>query len=213
MADGNESSSNEKPSIIWPTGADSPKSRAKELEDEFKDNLRTIAERLTSHERLKRIDVRHVNDAHSALAQSGLSRRRFLERPETMMSIGAFFFGFAWACPDVLTLFFPPDMATPISQGTLAGCIVLGIACFLLGWTSSKLPPPPTDSFRVTVKRTAVVVLLILSAVGITYMATIRFVFDTCPHCAKEGSDIESTEERVEGPPEKSILRDSTETD
>ena len=56
--------------------------KAREIEQHFKDNLREIADCLANHERASSVSVVHVERAFTALANSGLTRRRWIDRPD-----------------------------------------------------------------------------------------------------------------------------------
>ncbi len=54
----------------------------------FKSNLRTVAIRLAKHERAEVVLDRHVDEAHDTLSRLGLSRRKWMDRPELEVSVG-----------------------------------------------------------------------------------------------------------------------------
>jgi len=166
---------------IWPSKAGS---RAKGFEDEFKVNLRKISEGLASHDRSSHVGIKHVDHAFDALSAAGLRNRRFSDRPESLMTAGAFLVGFAWACPDMITLFVSPEKAKSISLGVLIAFFVTGVILWLFGWCRTKLPSPPSsvNTISAKIQRWVVRLLWVAAFLGVAYMGCVRF-FYACPNC------------------------------
>jgi hypothetical protein len=120
---------------------DTSEKRVDELGASFRDNLRQIAEALAREAQSEVIVVKHVDEAHTALAKLGLSRRRWYERSEGFAGVGGALIGLAFATPDVCSVFLNDGTAkNAINVVAVLTFAIVGTALFLYGWLVSRFP-------------------------------------------------------------------------
>lgn len=95
------------------------KSRASQIEREFKDDLRHIADCLASHDRAAAVAVVHVDRAFDALATVGLSRKRWIDRPDAETALEGALIGASFAAPDVVSALIDEASHKGVAAGTL----------------------------------------------------------------------------------------------
>ena len=140
--------------------------RATQTGRQFNSNLRQVAESFASHDQVSVAPI-HVDKAFQALAHHGLTRARWLDRPETETAFGSFFIGFAFACPDLISAFFE-DKNRAISQTALGIFFVLGVMMVAHAAYKSRLPSPPASkSDRLKWVRRVLLVMAIVISIGV----------------------------------------------
>lgn len=130
------------PTPRWPRETTT---RANELANDFKSGLRTVAESFAQHEGAEAVLVRHVDEAHSALARLGLNRKRWFRRPEFATAGGGLLVGLAFACPDIVTVFVPSEssLRTGLTVAAFSVAFCVGLFLFCFGWYKGTVPSPP----------------------------------------------------------------------
>jgi hypothetical protein len=147
---------------IWSKPANA---RVNELHKVFKEDLRTIAGCLARHDKAVSVSPSHVHRAFESLANAGLARRRWIDRPDAETAIGGTFVGGAFAAPDAVNTLFDPSSHPGIAAGALIASFVIGTFLVIHGTFRAKLPVPAqeTSQVQIWIRR----ILLIAVGVGI----------------------------------------------
>lgn len=116
---------------------------AKQLASIYETTLRQVTESFAISLGHETVNVKHVDEAHSALARVGLGRFGFLGRPETETAAGGILLGLAAGANDILSCF----LADGAFRGgaTFAAIILLfagGFSMCVHGWYRGRLPSP-----------------------------------------------------------------------
>jgi len=74
----------------------------KVITEQFGNRLGRIARQLAEHERAEYVLQRHVDEAFEAMSRTGLNRRPWWQRPESLVAAGVGVFGLANSCPDFI---------------------------------------------------------------------------------------------------------------
>ena len=115
--------------------------RLNQFSDQFKSNLKTVAESFAKHETAEAVLVRHVEEAHAALARLGLSSRRWYERTEFWTGIGGLLIGLAFALPDLLAAFMDDSAKrTGVTIGAIVVMVLVGVFFYIFAWARGSLP-------------------------------------------------------------------------
>jgi hypothetical protein len=86
---------------IWPRPTST---RLNQRAEEFKANLKAVAESLANHDQVDSVSTRHVDQSFSALARVGLTCRKFYRRAEFETACGGILIGAAFASHDCVEL-------------------------------------------------------------------------------------------------------------
>ena len=114
----------------------------------FKANLRLIAEGLARHDRVDSVSVKHVDEAHTVLAKSGLSRTPWYCRTELQVGLGTALIAIALAAPTIVTMIAGGEH-TAIVKGVFGVGMIAGLVLCITGWgRGSHLPPLPANQHR-----------------------------------------------------------------
>lgn len=127
-----------------PEWNDSAKRHASQLTSDYGTTLRQVAESVTIFSQLQTVNLKHVEDAHSALARVGLSRFGWLSRPENETALGGALLGFSAAGNDIITVFCKDPSFR--DGATWVWCVlffVAGVVLYAHGWHRGRLPGPP----------------------------------------------------------------------
>jgi hypothetical protein len=110
----------------------------------YQKSLKTVSESFAYQEQAEVILVRHVHEAHAALARIGLSHLNWLSRPENLTAFGGILIGASLGASDIMSAFFDDG---PTRKGlTIAWfCTFLTVGAFIYvaGWKRGQLPMPP----------------------------------------------------------------------
>jgi len=163
----------------WSTAASQ---RRNALEANFKTNLRQIADCLAAHDEAAQIAPTHVNRAFEVLANAGLHKRTWIDRPEAEASVGAFLIGFSFSCPTVIGALFE-DSNKAIAQTTLLVSFIVGILMMGHAWYRGKLPATPEERTAGIVwsRRILLVVVMVAIVLAIACMIYFRFLQHPSP--------------------------------
>jgi len=157
--------------------------------------LVSIAESLASHDGLATVDDKHVDAAFNVLSEAGLRRQRWIDRPEAEAALGSFCIGFAFSCPDVVSVFFSEVFATNIAKILILAFFLLGVILFSHGTYRLRLPAPPQDASPkiIWTRRIGIATLIIVLALvaGMTIYAR---VFYQCENCIDDPITLETFE-------------------
>jgi len=125
-----------------PTWPQQTKARLKQLSDDHKDNLRSVADAFASFEGVDSVSLKHVNDAHVALAQIGLRSRPWYRRTEFETGIGGLFCTVGAAAPDLASTFL--DSGAPwyrgVVCGTVSALVLFGLLLIIHAWFRGRIP-------------------------------------------------------------------------
>ncbi len=88
--------------LIWPRDT---QKHIRDRERAFGYHLNRVSECFARHGRVDSVSIRHVDDAHDALAKSGLSDVPWYKRKEFEVGAGAFCVGAAFAASDIVSVF------------------------------------------------------------------------------------------------------------
>jgi hypothetical protein len=151
--------------------------RRNALKKSFADDLNGIAECLANHNEVSVAET-HVNQAFQALSNSGLYRRRWIDRPEAEMSVGTFFMGLAFACPDAISVFVGEQNRSGVSAGLFTFFLLFGGALFGHAAWRARLPAPPPEvkSWKVWRNRILISLLIACALFAGGYYAYQRFI-------------------------------------
>jgi hypothetical protein len=125
---------------IWPRPTST---RLNQRAEEFKANLKAVAESLANHDQVDSVSTRHVDQSFSALARVGLTCRKFYRRAEFETACGGILIGAAFASHDCVELCV--GELRPIHYGYIAG---IAIPMFVIGfflWIHSVLVQRETE--------------------------------------------------------------------
>ena len=101
----------------------------------YSKNLHDIATRLADQCQLQRVDIKHVTQAHEALAAVGLSLIPWYKKPQLKTSIGGTLFGSGFSAISLVPLFgLPQDLVNPVSWGVFVVCLSMGLVFMVWGW-------------------------------------------------------------------------------
>jgi hypothetical protein len=152
------------------------RTRRSGLEADFKANLNDVAEAFARHDRHPQVSEAHVDRAFEAIVHSGMCRRRWIDRPESEASAGAFLVGFAFACPDAIGLLFDGDEAKPIAAILMAVSFALGCVLSAHAWYRGRLPSATAGKHAVWLwgRRVLIVVVLVVIAAICAYSLYVK---------------------------------------
>lgn len=164
------------------------------LKREFAEEINGISECLASYDQAASVAETHVDQAYQALARAGLSRRKWLDQPESLQALGALFVGFAFACPDAVTVLVSEERSNAVAAGMFVGSFLFGALLWMFGAYKSKLPtlPPAPWTRQWIVSRVGILLVLILAISVASYMLKNRLqgcclpASDTGPTPAEE---------------------------
>lgn len=121
------------------------KQASNSLKAEFAENVTKISIALAVHDQAAQVSPAHVHRAFQSLSMSGMSRVRWLDRPESLSSAGAFLIGVAFACPDIVATVVSDPNKT-IARVMFGVSLCIGVFLFAYGWYRSRLPAIPSES-------------------------------------------------------------------
>ncbi|HLQ44372.1 MAG TPA: hypothetical protein VK137_06570 [Planctomycetaceae bacterium] len=111
------------------------KRRINHLSEQFKVNLKDVAKAFAIHENAETVLVRHVDEAHTALARLGLTICRWYERSELLTGLGGLTLGLAFAAPDILGAFLDDSPKRHgITIGVVVAMFAIGLFRYGFGW-------------------------------------------------------------------------------
>jgi hypothetical protein len=119
--------------------------KRKRLETDFRANLKAVAEAFARHDSHPQVSESHVDRAFEAVAYSGMCRRRWIDRPESEASAGAFLVGFAFACPDAISLLIDGDSGRKLASILMAVSFAVGCLLSAHAWYRGRLPSAPAS--------------------------------------------------------------------
>jgi hypothetical protein len=109
----------------------------------YQKTLKDVAEAFAHHEQAEVILVRHVNEAHGALARVGLSNLNWLSRAENLTALGGILIGASFAASDITSVFFDDG---PTRKGFAIAwfftLMAIGFFLYSAGWKQGQLPLP-----------------------------------------------------------------------
>ncbi len=70
--------------------------------DDFKEDLRSVAEAMANHDRVQHVSEKHVNEAFAALARSGMNCKPFYLRADFWTGMGGLLVGLSFSIPDAI---------------------------------------------------------------------------------------------------------------
>jgi hypothetical protein len=116
-------------------------SAVSQMADCYKKNITDIATAMAAHGKAETVLINHIDDAHTALANAGLSRLPFLSRVENETALGGIFIGLAIGSSDLMAVFFAegPEKVGA-TKVCFAACIAIGLFLYFHGWYRSKVP-------------------------------------------------------------------------
>lgn len=80
------------------------KGYANGIAENFKANLKQIAETFADHEKIDSVSTKHLDEAFSALSRLGLHSKRWWQRSDTWTAFGALLVGVSFSAPDIVSL-------------------------------------------------------------------------------------------------------------
>lgn len=111
--------------------------------EDFKEDLRSVAEAMANHDRVQHVSEKHVNEAFGALARAGLNCKPFYVRADFWAGIGGLLTGISFSVPDALSAT-ATGMKTPsianLSFPLMVIVLAMGIMLFCWSIYSNSVP-------------------------------------------------------------------------
>lgn len=145
---------------------DKAKGEYEDLCQRFCNALDGVAQNLAAHDDAELISPRHVTDAHTALAKTGIQRGRWDEAPETEQSFGAFLVGLSFSGPGICSTIMPKAAADVVALVAFYGFLLVGATFFFHGMYRKKMPTTVASWSTFGVKIFAGAVLLLAVVYG-----------------------------------------------
>lgn len=101
--------------------------------EEFKRDLKSVAEAMANHDRVDTVSNKHVDEAFAALARSGLNCKPLYRRSDFWTGIGGLCAGLSFSIPDGFNSvadYFDAQWITKLSFPTLFVVFSLGVAVY-----------------------------------------------------------------------------------
>ena len=164
-----------------PTWSTPARKRAKEITASVDAEVRGIADCLADFDQRQRAARAHVDRAFSYLANAGLSRRRWINRPDTETGLGGAIIGLSFSAPDVVNTLIDGSADPGAAPACLISLFVIGAFFAGRGMYRARLPQAPIVS--TTVERLGKAVLIITAAAvvaGIIFLSA-RYFLEQLP--------------------------------
>lgn len=111
--------------------------------DDFKDDLKSVATAMANHDQVDTVSEKHVDEAFSALARSGMNCKPFYLRADFWTGIGGLLVGISFSIPDVVNAVADGMQMQELKNASLSlMLVVFAIGAMLFFWSlySSSVP-------------------------------------------------------------------------
>lgn len=136
---------------------------ANSTSDQYKQNLRAVAEAFAEQERVDSVSKKHVDDAHSALARVGLNTKPFFFRGEFWTAFAGFCLGASISMPDltgavVSSVGGSEELKASSAVAGFVLLVIIGFGVYLFTLIQNSLPTEGWKKFILPVIVVALVV-------------------------------------------------------
>lgn len=129
-------------SVAWPKATIKYRN---DLAANFRDHLSSVSETLAKHDRVDSVSLKHVEEAHDALARAGLNRGAWYSRPELRTGAGGALATLALSLPGIAQFFVgEADIPRSATLVILGGTLTVGVCLLINGFWIGQNHPPET---------------------------------------------------------------------